>query len=171
MPAHKRVVFVTVGTTQFDRLPLTLLQEEVLVTLARQGYDCLRLQIGRGSKPVLPSEPPLHIEWYRFKPSLDEDMRSASLIVSHAGAGSILEALRLRQLLLVVVNDELMDNHQEELAGELAARGHLVATKPAGLLAALSDLSNTRNLTEFPEADPTLFPSFLCSALGVEGTH
>lgn len=32
-------------------------------------------------------------QWYRFKPTLHEDMASADVIVSHAGAGSVMEAL------------------------------------------------------------------------------
>eukprot|EP00975_Prorocentrum_lima_P019488 4104021-Prorocentrum_lima.AAC.1 len=55
-------------------------------------------------------------------------MERAELIVSHAGAGSIVEALRLRKKLVVVVNTALMDNHQLELAEALADRDHVVAT-------------------------------------------
>lgn len=32
-------------------------------------------------------------ESYRFKPTLQEDMARADLVISHAGAGSIMEAL------------------------------------------------------------------------------
>ena len=43
-------------------------------------------------------------------------MRNASLIISHAGAGSIMEGLSLNKLMLVVINSSLMVNHQTELA-------------------------------------------------------
>lgn len=68
-------------------------------------------------------------------------LRRASLYVGSllpaciAGAGSIFEALRARKPLLVVVNAGLMDNHQQELAEALAARGHLAHCAPAGLQA------------------------------------
>jgi len=39
-------------------------------------------------------------------------MKKAQLVVSHAGSGSVFEALKLRKQLVVVVNDALMDNHQ-----------------------------------------------------------
>lgn len=32
-------------------------------------------------------------DWYRFKPTLQEDMARADMIISHAGAGSVMEAL------------------------------------------------------------------------------
>jgi UDP-N-acetylglucosamine transferase subunit ALG13 len=46
-------------------------------------------------------------------------MRGADLVISHAGAGSVLEALHAHKSLLVVVNDSLMDNHQTELAHKM----------------------------------------------------
>ena len=59
-------------------------------------------------------------EVYRFKPSLAADFESSSLVVSHAGAGSVFEALRAKKPLLVVVNPILADNHQTELADALS---------------------------------------------------
>lgn len=32
-------------------------------------------------------------QWYRFKPTLHDDMARADVVVSHAGAGSVMEAL------------------------------------------------------------------------------
>lgn len=32
-------------------------------------------------------------QWYRFKPTLQEDMARADTVISHAGAGSVMEAL------------------------------------------------------------------------------
>ncbi|CDO96114.1 unnamed protein product [Kluyveromyces dobzhanskii CBS 2104] len=42
------------------------------------------------------------------------------LVISHAGTGSILDALRLEKKLIVVVNDTLMDNHQQLIADKFA---------------------------------------------------
>ena len=64
-------------------------------------------------------------------------MRNADLIVSHAGAGSIMEGLSIckernksvkgneYKKLVVVINDILMNNHQSELAEALDSRGYL----------------------------------------------
>lgn len=51
--------------------------------------------------------------------------KNADLIVSHAGAGSCLEALENKRKLLVVINETLMDNHQIELASALKERSYL----------------------------------------------
>lgn len=92
------------------------------------------------------------VEWeiYRFKSSLEKDMDEADLIISHAGAGSIMEGLehcrrrnyqinrKLNQnlkKLVVVINDQLMDNHQCELAYALEKRKYLyVLPQPKILL-------------------------------------
>jgi len=42
------------------------------------------------------------------------------------GSGSILDALRIALPLIVVPNPSLLDNHQEELAEELARQGYVV---------------------------------------------
>ena len=95
-------------------------------------------------------------------------MTESALLISHAGAGSILEGLRLRKLLLVVVNDQLMHNHQQELAHALAEQKHLVATTPSRLRDELQQmLQKPPALLPYPDADPTLFPRFLTGALGL----
>uniref|UniRef100_A0A7S0J467 UDP-N-acetylglucosamine transferase subunit ALG13 n=1 Tax=Calcidiscus leptoporus TaxID=127549 RepID=A0A7S0J467_9EUKA len=166
MAAH---VYVTVGTTQFDSLIDALLTADVLGLLVAQGYRRLLMQIGRGREPVLPAEAPLTIEWYRFKDSLAADMHAASLLISHAGAGSIMEGLGCAANLLVVVNDSLMHNHQQELAHELDRRGHLIAATPASLLHKLAVVhERAGSLVPFPESDHDAFSRFLSSSLGLE---
>jgi beta-1,4-N-acetylglucosaminyltransferase len=95
-------------------------------------------------------------------------MREASLIISHAGAGSILEGMRIGAAMVVVVNDTLMHNHQEELAGELHERQHLLATTPGGLLGVLTELHTLiPTLQPMPAADETAFAHFLGKELGL----
>jgi UDP-N-acetylglucosamine transferase subunit ALG13 len=87
----------------------------------------------------------LLIKWYRFKPSLSADMEWADLLLCHAGAGTLLEALSLTQVSIsrttqktsrtahriinAVINSELMNNHQTELAEELEKRNHILVTR------------------------------------------
>jgi len=137
---HKKV-FVTVGTTEFDQLITHLDTPQFRQSLAKLGYTHLLIQYGRGAHvPSGLSEEGLdgllEVQAYTFKSSILEDMKSADLVISHAGAGSCLEVLKLgtTPALLVVINDELMHNHQSELAERLAQDGHaLCAVGPKGL--------------------------------------
>ena len=123
----------------------------------------------RELEPTVPASPPLKVEWYRFKDSLSADMAGCDLLISHAGAGSVTEGLRLRKLLVVVVNDQLMHNHQQELAQELHSRAHLLATTPSGLAETLRGLSTAPPaLTPLPPADPMAFGRYLGTALGLQ---
>uniref|UniRef100_A0A453IW49 Glycosyl transferase family 28 C-terminal domain-containing protein n=1 Tax=Aegilops tauschii subsp. strangulata TaxID=200361 RepID=A0A453IW49_AEGTS len=75
----------------------------------------------------------LQVEHFTFLPSIADSIREASLVISHAGSGSIFETLRLGKPLIVVVNEDLMDNHQSELAEELAEQNHLLCAHPQTL--------------------------------------
>ncbi|KAI5079450.1 hypothetical protein GOP47_0004929 [Adiantum capillus-veneris] len=132
---HGGQVFVTVGTTLFDALIRAVDTQECKAALARQGYSSLVLQIGRGS--YLPCKDDvnglLKVDFFTFSPDLKEHLSSADLVISHAGSGSIFETLRMGKPLIVVVNEALMDNHQAELAEELAAQKYLMYASPSTL--------------------------------------
>lgn len=68
---------------------------------------------------------------------MPSEMRNAALIISHAGAGSVMEALTFHKPLIVCVNESLMGNHQEELATELRDRKHLIVATPESICEAL----------------------------------
>lgn len=89
--------------------------------LSSKGYNELALQIGRAS--LIPNCTPRYgfatIEYFNLKENILEYVQSADLIISHAGAGSILDALENGKNLIVVANESLMDNHQLELAEQL----------------------------------------------------
>ena len=98
-------------------------------------------------------------------------MKSATLLISHAGAGSVLEGLRLRARMLVVVNDALMDNHQQELAHALVDLNHVVATTPRALVGDLQSYFTTPpQLKPLADADPSNFGRHLTARLGLGGT-
>ena len=83
----------------------------------------------------------IHIQWYRFLPSLSAEMKRADIILCHAGAGTLLEALSIsessksiegkiqRKIINAVINTKLMDNHQTELSEELEKRKHICVTR------------------------------------------
>ncbi|RYP30890.1 hypothetical protein DL767_006022 [Monosporascus sp. MG133] len=75
-------------------------------------------------------------KWMRVAgPGTDEDggRRGYGVIISHAGSGSILDALRVNARLIAVPNPALMDNHQEELAEEMERQGYVVWGKLGSL--------------------------------------
>ena len=135
-----RRVFVTVGTTSFDALIGACTTPEFHKKLKTLGFDELRLQVGRGAAPTDTDR----VSWFRFAPTITEEMRAADVVISHAGAGSILEALELGKRLVVCVNDALMDNHQAELATALEARGHVVVATVGDVAEALQRVVATR---------------------------
>ncbi|SCW00950.1 LAFE_0D01728g1_1 [Lachancea fermentati] len=54
----------------------------------------------------------------------------ADVVISHAGTGSILDALRASKPLIAVVNTSLMDNHQRQIADKFESRGYLWSADP-----------------------------------------
>lgn len=78
---------MTVGSTSFDALTLVALSESFLRHLQAHGYTGISIQHGRSGQP-LPQTPHMDdfdIEVFDYAPSLASEMRSADLIISHAG--------------------------------------------------------------------------------------
>ncbi|CAK6964612.1 UDP-N-acetylglucosamine transferase subunit ALG13 homolog isoform X1 [Scomber scombrus] len=163
-----KTVFVTVGTTSFDELIKNVTSSEAAQALKSCGYERLVLQVGRGSLlPDADSCPHIRLEAFRFKDSIAEDMKRADLVISHAGAGSCLEALGANKPLLVVVNDKLMDNHQLELARQLHMDSHLLYCTCSTLTETLRTMDLSL-LQPFPPGQPKNFANFLDKALGIQ---
>lgn len=86
----------------------------------------------------------------------------ASLVISHAGTGSILDALKLKKRLLVCVNDKLMDNHQQQIADKFEDLGYIVACKATSTsLIKGIEIIQTKILQEFSTTRNTKFENLL----------
>ena len=148
MNKDPRVCFVTVGATApFPQLIEVCTNSRFLAGLKARGYTKLIIQHGNKGKD-LPSLvkgldldnrdaifPGIELAGFDFLPNgLMEEMRATKgqqgardgVVISHAGSGSILDALRINAPLIVVPNPTLLDNHQIELAEELAKQGYVV---------------------------------------------
>ncbi|CAM9442525.1 unnamed protein product [Lampetra fluviatilis] len=159
-------VFVTVGTTSFDELIETVSSDGATHVLRSLGYSELVLQVGRGALlPEPDTRPGFRLSAFRYKDSLAEDMQAASLVISHAGAGSCLEALGCSKPLVVVINEKLMDNHQLELAMQLQEDGHLFSCTCSTLVQTLREM-DLKTLKPFPPGQPEKFAQFLDEVMG-----
>jgi len=147
---QKKTIFVTVGTTLFEALIDAALKQSTLQSMVEAGYTHLIIQYGKGKKPVVPKTTRLSTELYDFKPSLANDMKTADLILSHAGAGTVMEVMRQPQpkKLVVVINDALMDNHQTELAYAMAMRHYLFVLEQPSQLCQKSTWDDSINVFE-----------------------
>ena len=157
------VIFVTVGTTSFDALASRVLSDEFLSMAWDRGFGGVILQYGNSSvrkqleKLMLRMDDlsligdevkgryridsgrlrimkTIDVFAFRFAASLSTHYSEASLVISHAGSGSIMEAMASAKDLIVVVNEALMDNHQRELAEELVKENLLFICGADGLV-------------------------------------
>lgn len=113
------MIYVTVGTMFLDFPRLILRADEI----AAETGERVLVQIGLGK--TLPE----HCEYFDFKPR-DEVLalqREARVIVSHAGIGSVLDALTAKRPLVVVPRlrrfNEHMTDHQMDVAEAVEGRG------------------------------------------------
>ena len=144
-----KVIFVTVGTTLFSSLIDNIINRNTISYMVQNNYTHLIIQYGKDAKPNIDNISSIHdgasqiqIELYDFKSSLYDDMLKANIIICHAGAGTLTEAIRISQAqmqhtttddsnhrdvpsmkkIVTVINNLLMDNHQTELAYALQRR-------------------------------------------------
>lgn len=160
--------FITVGTTKFDNLCEYILTSTILTVLKKLGCKEITFQIGNSdTEPGKFVKDGVKLNLFRFKDSIQEEIMEADLIISHAGAGSCLEALEQNKPLLVVVNEDLMDNHQLELAEQLQVDGHLYYCTCDTLENTLQEVDFDL-LVPFPKPDTSVFLKYLNSVLQVK---
>ena len=86
--------FVTVGSTAFDLLVDAILQPNALKALRNKGYTELVIQCGDTKLESLREQLPeyhhfaegLDIYAWKYRKSLENDLRESELILSHAGS-------------------------------------------------------------------------------------
>jgi len=126
-------VVMQIGTGRIE--PANVREEAIKQT--QQRRQTRREKHDDGGSDSKRGSDELVVEWFRLSPDIGRYISQADLIISHAGAGSILESLRAHRPLLVVVNPTLMHNHQTEVAHALAQCKYLYFTQPTGVIQAL----------------------------------
>jgi beta-1,4-N-acetylglucosaminyltransferase len=143
--ANSKLCFVTTGATApFTALIEAVLSPSTLHALSENGFTHLLVQYGsakdvytkasetaRSHVQRANEKQDLTIGGIDFNPDgLQAQFKlvqqSKGLVISHAGSGSILEALRYQIPLIVVPNTSLLDNHQEELAVAMERSNYLL---------------------------------------------
>ena len=121
----KSGIFVTVGTS----LPYDGLIEAIdnLVSSSKIT-DKVVAQIGEGKYR------PKHIEYFRFRPGLDEYFSNAEVIVSNCGAGTIMENVTNGRRLVAIQNPDITGGHEWELVTMMERGKHLVWCRDIGSL-------------------------------------
>ncbi|OZC12363.1 glycosyltransferase family 28 protein [Onchocerca flexuosa] len=160
--------YYMVGSTEFDALIYAIIEQKCLESLNRIGITDLLLQIGKGKvKPEKGNRCDINIDYYRYKNDILQDITEADLIIGHAGAGTCLEVLRSKKPFVVVVNEELMDNHQWELAKRLHELGHIFCTRPNDL-AEIIRSPNIFNRKPFTGPDYSTLANNILQYLGID---
>jgi len=160
-----KTCFVTIGATaSFAALIRAALSSDTLSALSKLGYTDLVVQYGQDGKELFDSAMQqvktaggsnVNVTGFDLdKAGLGKYMRQAKgggsrggqegVVVSHAGSGTILDALRIAVPIIVVPNPDLLDNHQVELAEALAEQDYVVHGKLEQLPKALQDAEQLR---------------------------
>jgi UDP-N-acetylglucosamine transferase subunit ALG13 len=133
------MIFVTVGTVGFD----PLIAEVDRLAGAGVFEDEVFAQIG------LCRDEPQHIRFERYLRDLPSYMASASLIIAHAGTGSICECIASGKPFVAVVDAAKAGNHQYEFAAGMAERfDYCWIDHPEKLRAALPQARPARRLAD-----------------------
>ncbi|KAF1911508.1 glycosyltransferase family 28 C-terminal domain-containing protein [Ampelomyces quisqualis] len=165
-----KLCFVTTGATApFKALIESVLSSSSLETLCAEGFTHLLIQYGT-AKDIFDrcslaarfhlaqsgAKLQLVIDGIDFNPEgLQAQFKlvqqSKGLVISHAGSGSILEALRYQIPLVVVPNTVLLDNHQEELAVAMERSNYLIRGDVGNLSPAIAKSCDFRtSMSQFP---------------------
>jgi len=147
----KECLITTGATAEFPELIQAALSPECLKSFVENGFTRLNFQCGASISSFQDLKPSdtkgLDINAFDFnKNGLNKEMRACQakegvsqkgLVICHAGAGTILDAMRLGLSLVVVPNSSLLDNHQDELAEELEKQGYATKSDTGNLAAAI----------------------------------
>jgi beta-1,4-N-acetylglucosaminyltransferase len=131
------MIFVTVGTTEFDTLVAAADQ------LAAVIEDEVVIQIGRGSIE------PRQARYFRFAPSLDPYYAAADLVITHGGLGTLTEVLQRGLRTVGVSNPDRFDRHQDQILQALEEAGHIVWCRELADLQAAVTLARTGSFVPY----------------------
>jgi beta-1,4-N-acetylglucosaminyltransferase len=172
---NERLFLVTVGTTKFENLITAIDQEEFYRFLDEKGFTKLIIQKGNGDYIPINFQNinfnNLKVEVSCLISEFEKVIEASEYIISHGGAGNILEALKYKKRLFVVVNDLLMDNHQVELAEALSKDNYIFYIRKYDEIIkdVKSAIQNEKNynLNSYPNFNLDLIPNLIYEMLDI----
>ncbi|EDO06515.1 glycosyl transferase [Babesia bovis T2Bo] len=106
-------VLVTVGTTSFDELIAAVDTDIVQHELQKLGYTHICYQTGRSLYKVKSAI--LKTSVLQFDHDFDKLINQSELIISHMGAGTVIDVFNAKKKAIFIPNHNVAGNHQMEL--------------------------------------------------------
>lgn len=131
------MIFVTVGTTDFD--PLI----EAMDRIAETIEEPVTAQTGRGVYTAT------NLKQFSFAESLEPYLREARIVVSHGGLATIIEVLKLGRPLVAISNPDRYDRHQDDILRAFSARDYLLWCLDLKLLAPALEEAGRRRFSSY----------------------
>ena len=125
-------MLITVGTTKFEKLTDLSFDENFHKKLLENGFNKLIIQIGNyriNNQNNFQTD--LKIEIFNFISSslFNKLIKKTDLIISHGGAGTIIQSILNGKKPIAIANEFVNENHQLELINELDKRGYIYKCK------------------------------------------
>ena len=168
----EKQILITVGTTKFENLIKAIDKNEFYEMIIKNGFTKIIIQKGYGD--YIPTnfkkyENKIKIQVSEILNNFEKVIQSSELIISHGGAGIILESLKNKRKVIVCVNDELMDNHQIELASSLHNEGYVHYCKDLSKITEEANqiILDPTKIKEYPEFNYDIIPNAIYSTLNI----
>lgn len=166
-------VLVTVGTTKFEDLIINLDKPKFYQLLDSFGFSNLVIQIGQGEH--IPSAftslqlKKLKVEVVKLIPNFENVIKQSDFVITHCGAGSLLESLKNKKKVIGIINEKLMDNHQIELASQLKEDGYIgLVTKVENVISEFENiLASKQAFNTYPDFDYDAIPNLIYKMLDI----
>ena len=168
----EKQILITVGTTKFENLIKAIDKDNFYNMIIKNGFTKIIIQKGYGEYiPVnyKKFENKIKIQISEILKQFENVIKSSEIIISHGGAGIILESLKNKRKVIVCVNDELMDNHQVELASSLHNEGYVHYCKDLNKITEETEqiILEPNKLKEYPEINYDIIPNAIYSTLNI----
>jgi beta-1,4-N-acetylglucosaminyltransferase len=166
-------ILITVGTTKFEKLIKSIDEESFYYFFDNLKFTKMIIQKGKGEyNPIKFLNIKLEnliVEVYDILPNFEDIIKESDYIISHGGAGIILESLKNKKKTFVVVNDTLMDNHQIELAFSLEKDNYIFYVKYTEDIVnevkdTITNIDN-KNWKVYPDFDYEIIPNLIYEML------